>query len=31
MIPFLYAANNKMDENLIAYSLIWPLKDIKKD
>lgn len=28
-MPFLYAPNNKLDQNVVAYSLMWPIKDIK--
>jgi hypothetical protein len=27
--PFLYASNNTMDENVISYSVVWPIKDIQ--
>lgn len=29
LMPFLYAPNNKLDENVVAFSLMWPIKDIK--
>lgn len=29
IIPFLFAEDNKQGHNMIAYSLIWPVKDIK--
>jgi len=28
MAPFLFAPNNKFDENMISYSLIWPNQDL---
>lgn len=29
IIPFLFAPNNTLDENVIAFSLAWPTTDIK--
>lgn len=29
IIPFLYAPNYKLDSDVQAFSLLWPLKDIK--
>lgn len=29
IIPFLYAPNNKMDSDVQAFSIMWPIKDIK--
>jgi hypothetical protein len=29
MIPFLYSEDNKLGENMWAYSIIWPIKNIK--
>lgn len=29
IVPFLFAPYNKLDEHVSAYSIIWPLKDIK--
>lgn len=28
MIPFLYSEDNKLGENMWAYSIVWPLKSI---
>ena len=30
LIPFLFSEDNKMGENMVAYSLIWPLKPINE-
>jgi tubulin--tyrosine ligase-like protein 12 len=30
IIPFLYAPNNKMDSEVQAFSIMWPIKDIKE-
>ena len=30
IIPFLYAPHNKLDDDVISYSLLWPLQDIKE-
>ena len=27
--PFLYMPNNVMDKDMISFSLMWPIKDIK--
>ena len=29
MAPFLFAPNNKFDENMISYSLIWPTQNLE--
>jgi hypothetical protein len=29
MIPFLFSEDNKLSENMWAYSIIWPIKPIK--
>lgn len=30
MAPFLFAKNNRLDEEVVSFSIIWPVKDIKK-
>lgn len=29
IIPFLYAPHSKLDKDVVAYSLLWPLEDIQ--
>lgn len=29
MAPFLFAPNNKFDDSMISYSLLWPIKDLQ--
>lgn len=29
MIPFLYSEDNKLGENMWAYSILWPVSSIK--
>ena len=30
LIPFLYAPNNKLDDKVISYTLLWPTKEINE-
>ena len=30
LMPFLFSEDNKMGENMVAYSILWPLKSIKE-
>jgi tubulin--tyrosine ligase-like protein 12 len=28
LVPFLYSEDNKLGQNMFAYSILWPVKDI---
>jgi tubulin--tyrosine ligase-like protein 12 len=30
LVPFLYAPNNKLDDKVVSYTLMWPLEEINE-